>query len=132
MIRSKKLLALVMAGLMTFGAALPVSAAETETEITEITESETQEVQQPDILEAAGSQTLSDVPEKDIDINALMPNDTTMNNILSNLPQAYSTDDELFAIQIQELYIVNKIRASYGIDLLALGDSLTDAAIGPR
>ena len=33
MIRSKKLLALVMAGLMTFGAALPVSAAETETEI---------------------------------------------------------------------------------------------------
>lgn len=129
MIRSKKLLALVMAGLMTFGAALPVSAAETETEITEITESETQEVQQPDILEAAGSQTLSDVPEKDIDINALMPNDTTMNNILSNLPQAYSTDDELFAIQIQELYIVNKIRASYGIDLLALGGSLTDAAM---
>ena len=129
MIKSKKLLALSMAALMTFGAALPVSAAEAETEIVEITESEVPAAKQPDLLEAAGSQAVSDVPEKDIDIKSLMPSDTTMNNILSNLPQSYSTDEEIFAIQIQELYIVNKIRAAYGIDLLALGGSLTDAAM---
>lgn len=129
MIKSKQLLALALAGLMMFGEVLPVRAAETETEIVEITEGESPAEKQPNLLEAAGSQAVSDVPEKDINIESLMPSDTTMNNILSNLPQTYSTDEEIFAIQIQELYLVNKIRAAYGVDPLALGGPLSEAAM---
>lgn len=147
----KKLLTFMLVGTMTFGTVLPAYAAETETEtiaetetvaetetetettaeteIVEITEGESLPTEPNSLGEAAGSQTLSNIPEKDIDITSLMPNSTTLNNILSNLPQTYSTNEEIFALQIQELYLVNKIRAAYGIDLLALGGPLSEAAM---